>query len=64
LLDQLPRAQQQVLGLLVEIIRSVMNRECGGVITNTGSSFVVPSPSGIFRGGTTDHTAPRRRPPR
>jgi hypothetical protein len=35
----------------VGLIRAVMNRECAAVITNTGSSFAVPSSSGIFRGG-------------
>jgi hypothetical protein len=35
----------------VGIIRAVMNRECAAVITSTGSSLVVPSSSGILRGG-------------
>ncbi len=49
--DQLPRAQQQVLGLAVGIILAVMNPKCAAVITSTGSSFAVPSWSGILRGG-------------
>ena len=35
----------------VGIIRAVMNRECAAVITSTGNSLVVPSSSGILRGG-------------
>jgi hypothetical protein len=35
----------------VGIICPVMNRECAAVITSTGNNLVVPSSSGIFRGG-------------
>ena len=35
----------------VGIILPVMNLECAAVITNTGNSRVVPSSSGILRGG-------------
>ncbi len=37
--------------LRVGIILPAANRECAGVITNTGSSFDDPSSSGIFFGG-------------
>jgi hypothetical protein len=49
--DQLPRPQQQILGLRVGIILAVMNLECAAVMTSTGNSLDVPSSSGIFRGG-------------
>ena len=38
-------------------------RECTEVITGTGSIFVVPSPSGAVRGGSTDHIGRRHRGP-
>ena len=36
---------------LVGIIRPRMNRECAAVITSTGNNTVLPSSSGILRGG-------------